>query len=201
MAETPFEANYSVERYHGPLSDSSYEFDIAETKTARPALSVESAMVEGAFKVSLTTGTTWIGRFRGGAEGTDGVFTTPNPDVVCIVVRGDGYWVPVHEPRSFEEVRAIPIKRVLPIGDPPALIFVTFTRLVAYGPRGLMWTTNDLSWDGLDILEAGSGRIRGTAWDSPGARKVPFLVDARSGETQGGAKPPTAGETRDSRPY
>jgi hypothetical protein len=140
-------------------------------------------------QVTPDGGGQWVGEFWGGAEGLDGVFATPNADTLCVVVKGQGYWVPVRAPTAFDVVRSIPIKRVLPIRSPAVLIFVSYTRLSAYGPQGFMWTTEDLSWDGLEILDVGAGTVRGTAWDSPAGRDTPFSVDIATGKAEGGSSP------------
>lgn len=135
----------------------------------------------------------WIGDFQGGAEGLDGVFATPSADTVCVVVKGQGYWVPVLAPERFELIRSIPIRHVVPVANRRVLLFVDYTRLAAYGANGCLWITEDLSWDGLEITEVNAAAVLGTGWDSPAGRRVSFSVDLDSGKAEGGSSPATYG--------
>jgi hypothetical protein len=190
LTTSGFDANYRVDRVNGPAPIGVSEFRRPDLVT-KPAAGIElhTAAQKVVFKVTPEVGEQWIGEFWGGAEGVDGVFATPNADTLCIVVKGQGYWVPVREPTAFDVVRSIPIKRVLPVQNPAVLIFVNYTRLSAYGPQGFMWTTEDLSWDGLEILDVAAGTVRGTAWDSPAGRDTPFSVDIATGKAEGGSSP------------
>lgn len=184
-----FSANYRVDRVNGPVPIGVREFRRPDTVTSSAGIALHTTVQYVVFEVKPEGGEHWIGKFWGGAEGLDGVFATPNADALCVVVRGQGYWVPVHEPTAFDDVRSIPIKRVLPIHNPAVLIFVNYTRLSAYGPQGFMWITEDLSWDGLEILDVTADTVRGTAWDSPAGRDTPFSVDIATGKAEGGSSP------------
>ena len=92
-------------------------------------------------------------------------------------------------PATFELVRAIPIKEVIPVIERRVLIFVNFTRLAAYGVNGCLWRTGELSWDGLEIGEVGAKTVQGSGWDSPAGRRVPFCVDLDTGKAEGGSSP------------
>jgi hypothetical protein len=106
-----------------------------------------------------------------------------------VVVKGQGYWVPVLAPAKFELIRAIPIKQVIPVADRSILIFVSYTRLAAYGVGGFLWLTGDLSWDGLEITDVSSKAVLGIAWDSPTGRRVSFSVEVDTGKSEGGSSP------------
>jgi hypothetical protein len=184
-----FNANYRVDRVNGPAPMGVREFRRRDAAASAAGIALQAPTRHVVLEVKLEGTEHWIGEFRGGAEGIDGVFATPNDDVLCVVVRGQGYWVPVHEPATFEVVRSIPIKRILPVHNPDVLIFVSYTRLAAYGPQGFMWITEDLSWDGLQILDVTTSTVRGTAWDSPAGRDAPFSVDIATGKAEGGSSP------------
>jgi hypothetical protein len=182
-----FTANYQVERA-GDDSLEVREFRRKpDTTSSGIALQVRTQSV--VLRVRPTNGEAWVGRFHGGPEGIDGVFATPNTEVLCVIVRGQGYWVPVYRPATFEVVRSIPIKEVL--HDRRAIFFVSFTRLSAYGADGLMWSTEDVSWDGIKNVRVASTAIRGVGWDSPARREVPFSVDIATGRVEGGSSPAT----------
>lgn len=190
LTTSGFSANYRVDRIIGPVPIGVREFRRPDPVTTPAAgIALRTAAQRVILEVAPEGGEQWIGEFWGGAEGLDGVFATPNADTLCVVVKGQGYWVPVREPTAFDVVRSIPIKRVLPVENPAVLIFVNYTRLSAYGPQGFMWITEDLSWDGLEILDVAEGAVRGTAWDSPAGRDTPFSVDIATGKAEGGSSP------------
>lgn len=144
-------------------------------------------------KVSPTEGESWAGLFEPGVGRVTMVFATPSPSVVCVVVAGQAYWVPVLAPEEFEEIPINPVELVRPVPGGQVMVFMDFTRLAAYGPQGRRWLTEDLSWDGLEITEVTTNCIRGLAWDSPANRKVEFCVDVMTGASTGGSSPKTYG--------
>jgi hypothetical protein len=131
----------------------------------------------------------WFGEFENGPEGLHGIFATPDPNTVCVVATGQGYWVSVVTPENYAILPLIPIKRVISIPEQKALIFLDYTKLAAYGPNGIKWLTGDLSWDGLEIIDVTSDKILGKSWDAPSGRHVPFSVDIDSGRSHGGSSP------------
>ncbi len=70
-----------------------------------------------------------------------------------------------------------------------AALIADFTKMSAYGSRGHAWTTSDLSWDGIEIVDVTSEQIKGLAWDSPQQHEVEFLVDVETGKHIGGSSP------------
>ena len=129
----------------------------------------------------------WIGNFEPGVEGLTGIFATPSEDIVCIVVKGQGYWVPVKSPKNYEIIPIIPIKEVKPVPGKNVMIFIDYLRIAAYGENGLLWKTKNLSWDGLKITEITQSKIKGLAWDMPNSKKVEFIVDVMTGLHEGGS--------------
>jgi hypothetical protein len=190
LTTSDFSVNYRADRVSGPAPIGVRHFRRPELMMKSAAeIAMRIAAQHVVLEVTPEGGEQWIGEFWGGEEGLDGMFATPNADALCDVVKGQGYSVPVREPTAFDVVRSIPIKRVLAVQNPAALLFVSYTRLSAYGPQGFMWMTEDLSWDGLEILDIAAGTIRGTGWDSPAGRNVSFSVDIATGKAEGGSSP------------
>lgn len=140
-------------------------------------------------EVRPVEGEPWVGHFIGGSEGLSAVLPTPNSNVVCVVVDGQGYWVPVDDPRGYSVIDVVPIKRAIVIEKKHLMIFVSFTRLAAYSEGGFSWATNHLSWDGLEIKLITDDRIEGIGWDAAIGEEVNFSVDILSGESEGGSSP------------
>lgn len=133
----------------------------------------------------------WMGNFQYGDEKLSEVYASPSEETVCVVAQGQGYLVPVNHPAEYEVVRAYPIKNVFAIPDRRLIVFADFTKLTAYGPKGIAWETQQLSWDGLKITRVTSEAIQGLAWDSPHQKEVEFLIDTKTGRHQGGSSPET----------
>jgi hypothetical protein len=188
-----FVAKFQVKLF-GQRSDRTpdYCFEVIRKPSASGNLTLEThrgrayaQMIE----VLPAEGNAWIGRFERGPEGISGLFGTPCPDTLVVVIEGQGYWIPTRQPASYEIVPAVPIKKVLRVPEREILLFVDFARISAYGPTGLLWRTRNVSWDGVRITDVSSESIRGFGWDSPGDRDVEFVVDVTTGETSGGSSP------------
>jgi hypothetical protein len=151
-------------------------------------------------KIIPQHGLTWIGTFASGYRSptaVTGVFSCPDGHSLCVVSAGAGYIVRADDPQSWEEVRAHPITDVRAIPEAQLLVFADFTALSAYGSEGLAWTTDDLSWDGLEITEVSPDFIRGLAWDAPQGQQVEFCIDVGTGCHEGGSRPTTGTEADD----
>ncbi|GAB4161881.1 MAG: hypothetical protein Tsb009_39060 [Planctomycetaceae bacterium] len=187
-----FEASYAVSETSAqqPTAFQRYIFDWQRSEARTGELQFETPTGEPlALEIYPTEGDPWIGIFRSGAGGLNGVFGTPSPDIVCVVSNGQGYWVPVSEPGEFVEIQSSPILHVFAIPSCKLIGFVDFTEIEAYGPEGQLWITERLSWDGLEIVETTERGIRGQAWDSPANEHVEFVVDPHDGTHVGGSSP------------
>lgn len=134
----------------------------------------------------------WIGVFAFGLlspKGLNIVLSCPNPRWLCVVARGEGYFVNADEPLQYQAVQAEPVFSAYAVLRHNLLVFSDYLHLVAYGPKGLIWETPRISWDGLRVEEIDENQIRGKAWSSPKRQYVDFAVDLESGVHTGGASP------------
>lgn len=184
-----FEASYRVEQLEGRPAGNVREFRRPRRAAGAGELVLETDSGSLWFEVIPANGEPWVGGFECGPGGATGLFATPSPTALCVVAKGQGFWIPVQAAASYEMIRSIPIQDVLVVPGEPKLVFVDHTRLAAYGPSGFLWLTDDLSWDGLKVTEVTASMIRGTAWDSPANREVPFSVDTENGASEGGSSP------------
>lgn len=132
-------------------------------------------------------GEPWLGTFAFGdvtPKGVSGVFTTPDPDQVCVVSRGEGYLVSVSTPTNWKAVLAAPIIDVRSIPARGIIVFADYTTIAAYGQGGLYWKTLRLSWDGLRITEVTDSSIKGEFFDPSGSMET-FVVDLATGSHEG----------------
>jgi hypothetical protein len=191
-----FEADYDVERLDGRPEGSVRKFRRPRHGTGTGELVLETGSESVWIKVTPVDGEPWVGDFECGPGGVTGLFATPSPEVLCVVTKGQGFWIPVQAPADYEIIRSIPIQEVLAVPNGRTLVFVDHTRLAAYSLNGLQWLTDDLSWDGLKVTEVTAEAVRGTAWDSPANLEVPFSVDTENGVSEGGSSPAKYGAGR-----
>ena len=60
-------------------------------------------------KVKAKSGRTWVGVFAFGPGSLTAAISTPEPNTVCVISKGEGYLVNADSPELWEEVRACPI--------------------------------------------------------------------------------------------
>ena len=115
-----------------------------------------------------------------------GMFATANPDALCSVLEGDGWWIPVEEPAMAKLfLRAVQKARVLE--EKGLLLFETFTDIGAVDANGIRWCTGRIGWDSLQIRAIEGDRIVGTCWDGPSNGDLEFAVDLTNGRVSGGS--------------
>jgi hypothetical protein len=134
-------------------------------------------------------GQPWFGTFAFGQIAPNlpsGIFTMPDPRLLCVVANGEGYLVFTNVPTSWERVRVTPIIDVRPIRAHEIIVFADFTRLVAYGNSGIKWQTRRLCWDNLKITDVTDTSITGEAWDFHSGTTKQFVVDLATGLDDGG---------------
>lgn len=143
-------------------------------------------------KVVPAKGLPWIGIFGPGYESPraiTGVYSCPHHEEICVVVQGEGYIISVIDPSMSSLIGVFPILEVHVLLEEQLLLFVNFTHIVAYGVKGIAWSTERLSWDGLKVVKITSRFIEGIAWDAPSEQEVGFTVDLKTGEHTGGSSP------------
>jgi hypothetical protein len=131
--------------------------------------------------------TPWLACFAKGYRNAgvlNAVLATPNPEVVCVVSGGAGFWVDTIR-RTIEDIRAFPIRQVEVAGG--LLIFCDFTKLAAYGAHGVAWVSKNLVSDGLVLEKADADKqvliCRGL--DAATASQIQVIVDSKSGQVTG----------------
>jgi hypothetical protein len=118
-----------------------------------------------------------------------GVFACPNADEMCAVAGGYAYVVDTQRPERCTQIPLRPVADVKVAPEAVLLVFVGFHSLVAWGAGGFAWETRRVSWEGVRVTEIEGGVLKGFGWDMMTDREVPFTVDLRTGECQGGAGP------------
>ena len=136
-------------------------------------------------------GESWVGVFAGedSAGGQTGIYSCPDPDRICVVAGGLGYFVTAHDPTDWSPIQTYPIIDIAGVVDTPVLVLANFTHLVGIGKVGVVWETERVSYDGIKLTEATRKQVRGLAWSAPRQRWVEFTVDTLTGRHRGGASP------------
>ncbi len=141
------------------------------------------------YEITTPSGTRWAGRFVGGVEGLSGVFATPCPKTVCVVVYGQGYWIPTENPKNYQSIAAIPIREIHRVPGRDCILIVDYSTITMFDAAGFRWNTAHLSWDGMEISNVDSNSVTGFGWDAASDRKVAFCVSIPEGVATGGAAP------------
>ena len=126
----------------------------------------------------------WIGCFASGLlqkSTLTRVFSCPNPNEICVVSSGAGYFVRTDDPLQWQTIRSIPVVDVRAVTAKAMLIFADFTKLVSYGGEGLRWESARLSSDGIQIVDVTSERLNLIVWDAARQQNIRAVVDVDNG--------------------
>lgn len=184
--EPPYEVDVDPEfpgdgRWRSPL----YAFD----REGR----VESALVSrwGApriVQVWPASSPEWVGMFpAGGLGGVTGVFATPSPQRLCVVVDGHAYVVRVDAPGDGAVVAHDTVEQVVPVAAPPLLLLVRGIDIVALGRDGVAWHSPRLAVDDLRVVGVDGVGIRCTG-DLLTGGPSSLVVDPMTGQVRSGPR-------------
>lgn len=133
-------------------------------------------------RFTASNGDQWSGCFAFGDYELCGVFASPDPDRVCVVSNGTGYWVDVNEPEKSSEMHVLPIRDVRIVTDARILLLADFTSLSAFGSDGQLWK-HRVCWDDLKISDIQQGIVSGTGYNPTNSEhsKSKFAVELATG--------------------
>jgi hypothetical protein len=135
--------------------------------------------------ISPTGRAAWMASFKFGYPSPlalSGVFSTPNPEILCVVAGGFGYWVDVFQ-QIKSDIKCFPVRQVRVFENPDLLVFADYTRLAAYDANGLKWRTERLVLGDLFIVDRDISVLTCEGLDAAGdtGTTVMFKVDLLSG--------------------
>jgi hypothetical protein len=118
-----------------------------------------------------------------------GLWSTPEPEILCAVAGGYAYLIDTARPERFEMVSYRPVLavyavdgvRIAPELPPGLLLFVGHRSVVAYGARGRAWETEKLSDEGVTVTAIEGDLLRGLGWQMRSDQETEFAVDLRTG--------------------
>jgi hypothetical protein len=127
-------------------------------------------------------GIEWIGNFKGiDKQYFSGVFVWPKTSHICVIARGSAYVVHADNPEIYEELSIVPIIDAHNVVEQEMIVFSTFWEVSAFGERGLLWTTQNLAVDGIEIRKIENGLIYGVSKSYD--KDIPFRIDLITGAT------------------
>ncbi|HET6960556.1 MAG TPA: hypothetical protein VFI56_28410 [Vicinamibacterales bacterium] len=137
------------------------------------------------------SGDKWIGNFKPGGGGIDGVRLHPNGVEVLVMTAGSVWSADPFSRNAIELAGSV--DGTWPVNDPEGLIFslqgLAFLRL---GPSGILWRTRQISWDGFRHIELSEHALAGEAWSATDDSWIPFGVNLDTGVVTGGSYPESA---------
>ncbi len=151
----------------------------------------EDAIHRGALFVSVkpSSGGTFLATcalgFRDAAL-PSGVWSCPSPDHLLAVAGGYAYRLDTVHPEAADLLEQRPVTGVVAVPALQLLLLTGFHDILALGPEGVRWRTARLSWEGLTLDPAVGEHLPGFGWDMFSDQEVPFTVDLRTGQHQGG---------------
>jgi hypothetical protein len=115
----------------------------------------------------------------------EGVFDHPNRALVVVVAGGQGYIVEI-DSRQLRQIFGGMLEAVFEIPEQNLLVFGDRTEFQAFGSSGQVWRSARISWDGFYDLAVDGDELVGEAFEL-GDIWIPFRLDLRSGQHEGGA--------------
>ncbi len=132
--------------------------------------------------VTPVSAASWSGLFAAQPSGRykSGVYSCPDPNVVCVVSNGAGYVLDVRNPDGYHEVPISPVLEVVSAVDAGVLVIANYTDVLAWNRSGKRWLAERVSFDGIRNLQVQGGAVRGMAW-SPVDGDHAFTLDLATG--------------------
>jgi hypothetical protein len=113
-----------------------------------------------------------------------GIWSSPNPDEVCLVAGGYAYLIDTTSPERFTMIPYRPVLQVSPALEAGLLLFVGHHSILAWGREGQAWESEKLSDEGVTITSIENGILHGKGWHILTDRETPFALDLRNGVRQ-----------------
>jgi hypothetical protein len=135
----------------------------------------------------LGDGASWSRAFSASfsEELSDCLFTTPNPYVLGVRVRGTLFLVDVTKPDDAVEFDVSPVSCVAADVERGRIFLASDLEVYAFDGVRVLWTSRRVSLDGIRDLVYAEGQVLGIATDV-GVDAVPFAIDAETGDAAGG---------------
>lgn len=114
-------------------------------------------------KVTPRAGHPWVGAFAPGRSfrrALSGMYTWTNPELLLVVVKGQGYLVNVNNPHQPLWVDSGPITAVEQSPEHKVVLVLTPWKITAYSGSQPHWQTERLSVEGLELVSVHGPEIQ-----------------------------------------
>ena len=115
-----------------------------------------------------------------------GVWGCPVAREMCAVAGGYAYIIDTTRPESMTHLSLRPVVALRELEEQKLLLFAGFHTVAAWGLVGMAWESGRLSWEGLRLGSVIGDVLHGFGWDVTTDRELPFTLDLRTGQHQGG---------------
>lgn len=150
----------------------------------------DGRVVDGGVLIEVGgAGGAWSGLVANAPESVSGahsgVYSTPASSTLCVVARGDAYFIEADAPERWWMLEDSPVVAVRCAVAEKLLVLATPWRVVAVGEAGVAWRTSRIAIDGIALGGLAGGELGGVA--DPGDDEAEdFVVELRTGHHRGG---------------
>jgi hypothetical protein len=132
-------------------------------------------------------GPRWLGFFQAqllSPRGASCAGALPDRESIAVLSHGATYRVWAGDPARWEEISPGGVMEPVVVGALELVLFVEHNSILAYGPRGLAWTSAQLVWDDLEAVAVDGEYLQATGFDAPRDEIVALTVDLRTGRSE-----------------
>ena len=134
-------------------------------------------------QVTPKHGTEWVGMYPAGGLGAlRGVYATPSPNTLCVVVGGAAYLTDVDRPSGSTQLATDQVEQVVATSEHQLLLLVSPVDMVAVGSSGVAWRSHRLAMDHLRVTRVMPRGIECTD-DLMDPESTRFIVDPTTGRS------------------
>ena len=114
------------------------------------------------------------------------LYACPNPNDLLILSGGYAYLIDTLRPETCEQLPCRPATSVLAAPEEGLLLLADFWGVLALDAGGLKWQSKRISAEGVTMHRVENGILYGLGWKYDTNADVPFTLDLRTGEHEGG---------------
>ncbi len=118
------------------------------------------------------------------------LYSCPRAEDLLILCGGYAYLVDTALPERCLHLPLRPVVEVLVVREEHLILLSGHWNVIAVDADGLRWQSKRVSAEGVHLERVEEGVLHGTGWSMVTDRDVPFAMDLRTGEHQGGGLTP-----------
>jgi hypothetical protein len=134
-------------------------------------------------------GEPWVGLVanapRSVSAAHSGIYSTPVRRQLCVVARGDAYFIDADDPKQWWALDESPVVAARSAPADAMLVLATPWKAIGVGSGGVAWRTSRIAIEGIALGEVTDGHLVGIA-DPEGDESQEFAIELRTGHHRGG---------------